>query len=173
MRNNSVLQHFSAFLSVTDWSWDRWSNFLKQNTTATPGTNPDVLICNAGIIPDFILSFRAEDRCYKNNLHSFRFIFWTSVEWSFLLGKRNEYDVILEINPVIEIMLGKRKLNLLFAQAMNSNFKIANFSKINWNSSTSQFFCLKDQFWTSDFPQSMQKEHFFINIIIYYGCMNT
>lgn len=173
MRSNSVSQHLCIFLSFTEWSWDRWYNFLKQNTTVEPGTNPDVLIFNAGITPDFILSFSAEDRCYKNNLHRFRFIFWISVKWSFLFGKWNEYNVILEINPAIEIILGKRSPNLLFAQAMNSNCKIANFSKINWKSSTSQVFCSKDQFWPSDFPQSMQREHVFKNIIVHYGCTNT
>lgn len=173
MRNNSVSQHFCTLLSFTNWSWDRWYNFLKQNTTLEPGMNPDVLIFNAGIIPDFILSFSAEDRCHKNNLHCFRFIFWISVERPFLFGKWNEYNVILEINPAIEIMLGKRSPNLLFAQAMNSNSKIANFSKIKWKSSTSWFFCLKDQFWTSDFPQCMQKEHVFKNFVVHYGCTNT
>lgn len=119
-----------------------------------------------------LLSFSAEDRCFKNNLHCFRFIFQISVECSFIFCKWNEYNVILEINPVIEIMLGEKNSNLLFARAMNSNIKIANFSKINRKSSTSWFFCLKDQFWTSDFPQSMQKEHIF-KIIVHYGCTNT
>lgn len=47
--------------------------------------NPDVLIFNAGIIPDFIPSFNAEDGCYKNNLHCFRFIFWILVNGLFYL----------------------------------------------------------------------------------------
>lgn len=70
-------------------------------------------------------------------------------------------------------MLGKRNPSLVFAQAKNSNFKIANFSKINWKSSTSQIFCLKDQFWTSDFPQRMLKEQVFKNILVHYWCTNT
>lgn len=123
MRNNCPSQHFCTFLSSTDWSWDRWHNFLKQNTTVEPGTNPDVLIFNAGIIPDFVLSFSAEDRCYKNNLHCFSFIFWISEEWSFSFGKWNQYNIILKINPAIEIILGRRNPNLLFCTGDELKFQ--------------------------------------------------
>lgn len=76
-----------AHLLVLQSEAERSHNFPNQNTTAEPETNSDVLIFNAGIIPDSILPFSAEDRCYKNNLHHFWFIFRISVEWSFLFGK--------------------------------------------------------------------------------------
>lgn len=56
--------------------------------------NPDVFIFNAGIIPDFIPSFSVEDRCYKNNLHCFRFIFWISVKLFFFFNLESEMNTM-------------------------------------------------------------------------------
>lgn len=59
--NTSVSHNTCAHLFVLQSEAERSHNFPNQHTTTEPEINSDVLIFNAGIIPDFILSFSAED----------------------------------------------------------------------------------------------------------------
>lgn len=97
--------------------------------------------------------------------------FWISVEWIFLFGKWNEYNIMPEINHTgqpLKLCLKKRPLACyLYRQMPISKQQIAakqigKVSAYTWKSSSEH-----------NFPQSMQKEHVFKNIVAHYWCMNV